>query len=91
MTPDQTDLIGRLKRLGFLPGNHMRLYGEQFEFLSDPIIVGKDDVVVEVLDEKSGHLRSVRIPLALLRSGHPRLSDKLNNTERSELIEPVEA
>jgi hypothetical protein len=59
-------LCERLKRLGFAQENKMRLYGEEFQLLSDPIITGDDLVFVEVIEKKSRQQRRVRIPLPIL-------------------------
>lgn len=44
----------------------MRLYGETFELLSDPIVVGDDLVFVDTIERKSGNIRRVRIPLTIV-------------------------
>jgi len=35
-------LVSQLKRLVFAQGNHMKLYGQKFEMVSDPIVVEDD-------------------------------------------------
>lgn len=64
MTEKQILLCSRLKRLGFTQGNQMKLYGEEFELLSDPIVMGENLVVVDASEKKSGQLRRIRIPLS---------------------------
>lgn len=56
----------RLKRLGFAQENKMKLYGQEFQLLSDPIVSGKDLVFVEVIEKKSRQQRRLRIPLPIL-------------------------
>lgn len=65
MTKQQVSLSTRLKGLGFTPGNQMKLYGLQFEVLSEPIVMGDDLVFVDVEETGSGRPRRVRIPLPI--------------------------
>jgi hypothetical protein len=69
-TPRELSLVDRLKRLGFARGNQVRLYGAEFELLSDPMVIGETLVFVDALDKKSGLLRRVRIPLTVLHSAN---------------------
>lgn len=66
MTSNHSRLCERLKRLGFAQENRMRLYGEEFELLSDPFIVGNDLVFVDAIERKSRQQRRVRIPLPIV-------------------------
>ena len=66
MTEQQIHLSARLKRLGFTKGNHMKLYGEVLELVSEPILIADDEVVVDAKEAKSGQARSVRIPLPIV-------------------------
>ena len=66
MTKGQVQLCERLKRLGFARESRLRLYGTEFELLSDPILVGDNLVFVDAIDRKSGILRRIRIPLTIL-------------------------
>lgn len=59
-------LTERLKRLGFSSTSRMRLYGEEFELLSDPIVVADDTVFFEAIEKKSRQSRRVRIPLTIV-------------------------
>jgi len=63
-------LVDRLKRLGFARGNQVRLYGVDFEVLSDPIVLGKTLVFVDAMEKKSGLVTRVRIPLTVLNSAN---------------------
>ncbi|HME34897.1 MAG TPA: hypothetical protein VKF84_06635 [Candidatus Sulfotelmatobacter sp.] len=44
----------------------MRLYGEEFEFLSDPIVVADGAVFVDAREKRSRQTRLVRIPLPIV-------------------------
>jgi len=62
----QDSLLLRLKRLGFAQQNQMRLYGQEFQLLGDPIIVRDHLVFVDAIEKKSGQIKRVRIPLTIL-------------------------
>ena len=66
MTEKQINLSARLKMLGFAKGNQMRLYGQVFELVSEPIVMSDDVVLVDATESKSGHQRRVRIPLPIV-------------------------
>jgi hypothetical protein len=66
MTEKQISLCTSLKRLGFTQGNQMKLYGEVFELLSEPIVMADNLVLVDAAEKKSGQLRRVRIPLPIV-------------------------
>jgi hypothetical protein len=67
MTTREIRTCERLKRLGFTRQNQVKLYGSQFELVSDPLIVDNDLVFVDAVEQKSGELRRVRIPLMIVR------------------------
>jgi hypothetical protein len=66
MTEKHVGLSIRLKRLGFTKGNQMKLYGEVFELISEPIVISDNLVLVEATEKKSGQSRRVRIPLPIV-------------------------
>jgi hypothetical protein len=74
MTAKQLSICTRLKQVGFTPGNQMKLYGQEFELIGEPIVMGDDLVLVDAIEKKSGRLKRVRIPLPIL---------KMANGERS--------
>ena len=74
MTSNHTRLCERLKRLGFAQENRMKLYGEEFELLSDPFIVGNDVVFVDAIERKSRQQRRVRIPLPIVHMANKQRS-----------------
>jgi hypothetical protein len=43
----------------------MKMYGLQFEVVSEPIVMGDDLVFVDVTETRSGRPRRVRIPLPI--------------------------
>ena len=60
-------LCETIKRLGYAQNNQVRLYGEVFELVSDPVSVGENFVFVDALEQKSGQLRRVRIPSSIVQ------------------------
>ena len=66
MTEKQIILSASLKRLGFTTGNHIKLYGEVFELVSEPIVMADNTVMVGVTEQKSGQSRRIRIPLPIV-------------------------
>lgn len=67
MTTRELHVCERLKRLGFTRENQVKLYGSQFELVSDPLIVDEDLVFVDAVEKRSGERRRVRIPLMIVR------------------------
>jgi hypothetical protein len=66
MAKKESGLCKRLKQLGFRQESQMRLYGEVFELLGDPLVMRDDLVFVDAIEKKSGRRRRVRIPLTIL-------------------------
>ena len=52
----------------------MKLYGEEFELVSEPIVMGDNLVLVDAIETKSGRLKRVRIPLPVLKMANGELS-----------------
>jgi hypothetical protein len=44
----------------------MKLYGEVFEFVSEPIVMADNVVLVDATEKRSGQSRRVRIPLPIV-------------------------
>ena len=55
----------RIKDLGYGSSNHIRLYGQQFEIVSDPIPDG-DGVSVQVTSSAEPAKRTLRLPTSIL-------------------------
>jgi len=66
MTEKQAKLSQRLKLLGFTKGHQMRLYGEVFDLVSEPIFVADNVVLVDATEMKSGKSRVVTLPLPIV-------------------------
>ena len=60
-------LCEAIKRLGYARNSRVRLYGKVFDLVSDPISVGETLVFVEAVERKSGQVKRVRIPPAIVQ------------------------
>ena len=60
-------LCETIKRLGYSKNNQVRLYGEVFDLVSDPVAIGENLVFVDALERKSGQVRRVRIPPTIVQ------------------------
>jgi len=60
-------LCEAIKRLGYARNNRVRLYGELFDLVSDPILVGETLVFVDAVERESGLVRRVRIPSTIVQ------------------------
>lgn len=71
-------LCKRLQRLGFASKQRIKLYGEEFDLISDPTPEGRG-YGIDGISRKSGGLRRVGIPLSLVRT----IEHELHVMERS--------
>ena len=60
-------LCETLKRLGYAQDNQVKLYGEVFQLVSDPISIRENLVFVDALHGRSGKVMRVCIPPTLLQ------------------------
>ena len=61
------DVCECLKRLGYSRNNQVRLYGQVFYLVSDPVKVNDHLVFVEAWEPKTQQNQRVSIPLNLIR------------------------
>lgn len=83
MITEDVSLSENIRRLGYAQNTQIRLYGETFDVISDPVVVGENLVFVDALEQKSGHRRRVRIPLNVVhmaRQSRPGTSERLRKT-----------
>ena len=62
----QVTICERLKRMGYSKDQQIRMYGEEFDLVSDPITISEHLVVIDAIERGSKTLRRVRIPLTIL-------------------------
>ncbi len=72
MSAPHTILCAKLKQLGFTQENHMRLYGEEFQFLSDPIVMADGAVFVDALEQRSRQTRRIPVPQPIVNMANTR-------------------
>lgn len=60
-----------VKRLGYAARQRIRLYGEEFEVVSDPFPYA-DGIAVNVRTRKDAQVRVVRLPATVLHSARGR-------------------
>jgi hypothetical protein len=60
-------LCETIKRLGYSKNSQVKLHGDVFDLVSDPVAVGENFVFVDALDRKSGQVRRVRIPPTIVQ------------------------
>lgn len=63
MSDATSKLCQRIKRLGYAQERQVALYGEVFELVSDPFVIGQDVVFVDAREKRSGSIRRVRVPM----------------------------
>lgn len=66
-TSSVAEICSRVKRLGYEPSKRIRLYGEEFEVVSDPFPAG-DGIAVNVKVKNSPGTRTVQLPTTVLQS-----------------------
>jgi hypothetical protein len=63
----QSVICERLRELGYASERHVRLYGEEFYLVADPIPEG-DGFAVEGIAHGTGKSRCIRIPLSIVHT-----------------------
>jgi hypothetical protein len=66
MTDDQSKICERIRRVGYAQGSQVNLYGQTFELVSDPFVVGEGVIFLDGLEQRSGHVRRIRVPLPIV-------------------------
>lgn len=67
------NLSERLKRLGFSKEKQLKLYGKEFDLVSDPIVMGDELVFVDAIEKKSRQQRRIRVPLPIVHMANREL------------------
>jgi hypothetical protein len=61
------DICTRIKHLGYAASRQVKLYGEEFEIVSDPFLEDQG-IAVQAKTKKDPAVRMVRLPSTLLQS-----------------------
>jgi hypothetical protein len=65
--PSVSEICTRVKHLGYATSERIRLYGEEFEIVSDPFFEA-NGIAVHVRRRNNSSIRSLRIPATVLQS-----------------------
>jgi hypothetical protein len=63
-----------LKRLGYANQNHVKLYGNEYWLVNDPVAMTETLVVVDAIETKSGRNTRLRIPLNVVNMAHAQIA-----------------
>jgi hypothetical protein len=66
-SPSIDEICASVKRLGYAARERIRLYGEEFELVSDPF-PDADGIAINVRSKKGTNIRVVRLPSTVLQS-----------------------
>jgi hypothetical protein len=66
-SPSVSEICAHVKHLGYSASKSVRLYGEQFEVVSDPFPEA-DGIAVHVTTKKDLKIRVLQIPATVLQS-----------------------
>jgi hypothetical protein len=62
-----SEICARVKHLGYATSKRIRLYGEEFEVVSDPF-PDENGIAVRVTTKQDSRIRVLRIPATVLQS-----------------------
>ena len=82
-----SEICAHLKHLGYAPSKRIRLYGDEFEVLSDPFPEG-DGIAVQVTTKKDSSIRVLRIPATVLQSAKGLRLHSAPNRVEGAIVEP---
>jgi len=66
-SPPVSEVCARVKHLGYAASGRVRLYGEEFEVVSDPFPEA-DGIAVHVTTKKDSRVRVLQLPATVLQS-----------------------
>lgn len=69
----------RIKKLGYIVGKHMDLYGEHIELVSDPFEAG-DCVAVHAISGLNPTVRKIELPVSILAGWGDLLQEPADST-----------
>ncbi len=67
MASQEVAVCEKLKRMGYSKGNRVRIYGQEFDLVSDPVTIQEQLIFVDGIESRSGETRRIRIPLPIVR------------------------
>ena len=63
---ENAHICERLKTLGYEHKNRIRMYGEEFDLISNPMS-DEQGFAIEAVSRKTGNARKLRIPLSIVQ------------------------
>lgn len=63
-----TDLCAQIKKFGYAASQKIRIYGEEFDVLSDPY-PNPDGIAIEVRSTKTAQKRVLQLPATIMPRG----------------------
>jgi hypothetical protein len=66
-SPSVAEVCAKVKRLGYAANQKIRLYGEEFEVISDPF-PDAGGIAISVKTVKDHAVRAVRLPVTVLQT-----------------------
>jgi hypothetical protein len=72
--PSMSEVCARVRHLGYAASGKVRLYGEEFEVVSDPFPEA-DGIAVQVTTKKDSRIRVLQLPATVLQSVRGRVTN----------------
>jgi hypothetical protein len=60
------EVCARLQKMGYARSKHIRMYGQEFEVVSDPFPQG-DGIAIQAFSKRDTRARILRLPLSILQ------------------------
>ena len=60
------EMCARLQKMGYARSKHIRMYGQEFEVVSDPFPQG-DGIAIQAFSKRETQARTLRLPLSILQ------------------------
>jgi hypothetical protein len=70
-SPSLSEVCARVRHLGYSARRRVRLYGEEFEVVSDPFSE-EDGIAVQVATKKDSNVRVLKLPATVLQTARGR-------------------
>jgi hypothetical protein len=71
------DTCRKLSRLGYARSNHVRLYGQELQIVSDPFVHDDGGIAVEVVGDSYPDKRTMRLPLSVVQVARKRAEKQI--------------
>jgi len=78
-----SDTCRKLISLGYARSNHVRLYGQELELVSDPFPHQEGGIAIEVIGKTESVSRTMKLPLPVLHVASSRIEKRNSNDKRT--------